>query len=94
MEVKLYQQNKSQFLPNNGRVDTAIWMHHMDANKTYGEKAWQQLKKNVANCIEEVLEATPHKTAALRPPTTHHKKLSKLDELDMRDTAGEVRKNS
>ena len=46
-------------------------MHLMDTNKTYGEKAWQQLDKNAESCIEQVLEATPHKTAAVRPPTTH-----------------------
>ena len=26
-----------QFLPGNGRVDTAVWMHHLDAYKTAGE---------------------------------------------------------
>ena len=26
-----------------------------------------------ASNIEQVLEATPHKPAAIRPPTTHHK---------------------
>ena len=44
----------------------------MDANLTYGDRAWQQLLKNVANNIEQVLEASPHKTAAVRPPITHH----------------------
>ena len=39
----------------------------------YGEKAWQQLHKNDASHIEQVLEATPHKIAAVQPPTTHHK---------------------
>ena len=53
----------------------------------YGEKAWWQLHKNAANNIEQVLEAAPHKSAAVR-------KLSKLDEPDMQDTAGEVRTNS
>ena len=43
---------------------------------------------------EQVLEAAPHKAAAVRPPPTHHKKLSKLDEPDMPDTVGEVRTNS
>ena len=43
------------------RVDTAIWVHHRDANWTYGEKVSRQLHKNVASCIEQVLEATPHK---------------------------------
>ena len=37
----------------------------------YGEKAWQQLHKNAASNIEQVLEATPQKTPAVRPPTTH-----------------------
>ena len=36
-------------------------------------KAWRPWNKNVMSCIEKVLEATPHKTAAVRPPTTHHK---------------------
>ena len=49
-------------------------MHYMEANKTYGEKAWQQLHKNAASNIEQVLEATPYKTAAVGPPTTYHDK--------------------
>ena len=42
---------------------------------------------NSACNIEQVMEVTPHKAAA-----TYHlsRKLSKLDEPDMRDTAGEV----
>ena len=47
-------------------------MHYMDANKTYGEKAWRQLHKNAASNIEQVLEAAVHKAAAVRPLTTHH----------------------
>ena len=47
-------------------------MHYMDANKTAGEKAWRQLHENAASNIEQVLEATHHNTAAIRPPTTHH----------------------
>ena len=38
-----------------------------------GEKAWRQLHKNAASNIEQVQEATLHKTAPIRPPTTHHK---------------------
>ena len=26
-------------MKSSGRVDTAIWMHYMDANKMHGEKA-------------------------------------------------------
>ena len=47
-------------------------MHYMDANKTYGEKAWRQLHKNAASNIEQVLLTAPHKTAAVRPNFTHH----------------------
>ena len=47
-------------------------MHSMDANKTNREKVWQLLHKNAASNIEQVLEATSHKAAAVWPPTTHH----------------------
>ena len=43
----------------------------MDANKTPGEKARRQLHKNAATNIEQVLEATSHKTPTIRPPTSH-----------------------
>ena len=61
-----------QFLPGSGCVDTAVWMHYLDANKTAGEEARQQLHKNVTSNIEQVLEATPHKAPTIRPPTSHH----------------------
>ena len=60
-------------------------MHYMDANKMAGEKARRQLHKNAASNIEQVLEATPHKATYL--PS---RKLSKLDESDTQDTAGEA----
>ena len=47
-------------------------MHHMDANETYGEKAWRQLHRNAVSNIEKVLEAVSHKAAAVRLRTTHH----------------------
>ena len=58
------------------------------------KKAWRQLHKNAASNIEQVLEAASHKEAAVRPPTTHHENLSKLEEPDMWDTAWEVEMNS
>ena len=33
--------------------------------------ARQELHKNAACCLEQILEATPHKTAAIRPSTSH-----------------------
>ena len=43
---------ETQFLPGSGHVDTAVWMHHLNANKTAGEEARQQLHKNVVSNIE------------------------------------------
>ena len=40
--------------------------------KQLEKKAWRQLHKNAASHIEQVLEVAPYKTAAIRPPTTHH----------------------
>ena len=40
--------------------------------------------------IEQILAATPYKAPTIRPPTSHQENLSKLDEPDMQDTAGEA----
>ena len=55
-----------QFLPGSGHIDTAIWGHYMDANKTAGEETWRQLHKNATCNLEQVLAATPHKTPTVR----------------------------
>ena len=62
-----------QFFSSCRRVETATWVHYIDANKTYGEKALRQLHKNAASYIEQDLMATPNKTAAARPPSTYLK---------------------
>ena len=62
-----------QFLPGSGRIDTAVWMHQLDANKTAEEEeARRQLHKNVASNIEQVLVATPHKAPTIGPSASHH----------------------
>ena len=43
----------------------------MYAELAYREKAWRELHKNATSYIEQILEATSHKTAAVRPPTSH-----------------------
>ena len=48
-------------------------MHYMDANKTAGEEARQQLHKIAASNIEQVLVAMPQKTPTIRPLVSHHK---------------------
>ena len=34
MEIRPNRSNETQFLPGSDRIDTAIWMHYMDSNKT------------------------------------------------------------
>ena len=70
MEVRPDRWNETQFLPNNRRVDSAIWMRYMDTNKTAGEKAWRQLLKNATSNTEQVLELYGH-----LPPITKTFKL-------------------
>ena len=65
-----------KFLPGSGRIDTAIWLHYMDSNKTAGEEARRQLHKNAASNLEQVLAATPHKTPTVRPPASYHENYS------------------
>ena len=67
---------ETQFLPGSGHIDTAIWVHYMDANKTAGEEARRQLHKNAAWNLEQVLAATPHKTPTVRPPASYLKNYS------------------
>ena len=38
MEIRPKRLNETQFLPGSGHIDTAIWVHYMDANKTAGEE--------------------------------------------------------
>ena len=54
-----------RFLSSCGCVNVTLWIHHMDTNKTSGEKARWELCKNTAYCFDEILEATPLKIAAV-----------------------------
>ena len=65
-----------QFLPGSGRVDTAVWVHYLGANKPAGEEARRQLHKNAVSNIEQVLAATPYKAPTIRPPASHHENYS------------------
>ena len=69
-------------------------MHHLDANKTHGEKARCELLQNVTRRFEQILKATRHKNSSCMATYLPSNKLSKEDEQDMLGTAGEVRTNS
>ena len=61
-------------------------------HKTYREKAWRQLYKKAASCTSPGSNTPQNSSCTV---TSHpSRKLSKLDEPDMRDTAGEVKTNS
>ena len=62
-------------------------MHYMDTNKTAGQKPWRQLHKEEYRTGPG--DNTPQSCSCT---ATYHlsRKLSKLDEPDMQDTAGEV----
>ena len=47
----------------------------------YGEKAWRQQHSIAASNIVHVLEAAPHKAAAVRPINTHRE--NKLEESEL-----------
>ena len=52
---------KFSFFSSSGRVDTAVWMHYMDINKTLREISWRQLHKNAASNTEKSWKLYPTK---------------------------------
>ena len=46
-------------------------MHHLDAHETHRERTRRESHKNATYYLEQILEATPYKTAAVRPPASH-----------------------
>ena len=65
----------------------------MDSKKTAGEEARRQLHKNAASNLE-VLAVTPPQDTNCTATCLLSRKLFKLDEPDMQDTAGEAGTNS
>ena len=64
-------------------ISSKLWLcqyYCMDAShgryKTHGEKARGELQKNATSYFEQILEATPHETKAVRPLTSHLKNRS------------------
>ena len=72
----IWKSDLTDKIKRSGCVDTAIWMHYLDANKTSGKKARRQLHKNAVSNIGQVLEATPNKIPTIQLPTSHHENYS------------------
>ena len=71
MEIRSLGWNKTEILPSCGRISIAVRLHHLDSNKTIREKTGWDVYKDAARCIKQILEATPYKTAAVWPSTSH-----------------------
>ena len=72
----LTDKMKRSFFQAAVHIDTAVWMHYLDANETAEKKARRQLHKNIESNIEQVLAATLHKAPTIRPPASHHENYS------------------
>ena len=72
MEIRPKRLNETQFLPGSGRIDTAIWMHYMDSNKT----AEKKLDANCTRMLRAILNKswrqhpTRHQLYGHLPPMT------------------------
>ena len=66
----------------------------MDANKTAGEEARRQLHKNATCNLKQVLCGNTPQDTNCTATYPLSRKLFKLDEPDMQDTAGEAGTNS
>ena len=78
------------YLPSSGFIHTAIWMHYMDTNYTYGEKT---LMAATQECCKQYWASLGGSTPQSSSCTaTYHpsRELSKFDKPDIRDNAGEV----
>ena len=58
-------------LPSCSYVGTSVWLHYLDSYETLREKARCKLNKDAICWFEHILEATPNKTAAVQPLTSH-----------------------
>ena len=80
--IKFNLSDKKKRFISDSCVLTTIWMHHMDTNKLQRENAKLELHKNSSCCLEENLEATPRKRAAVLQPasylTNHSSKMNKM----------------
>ena len=73
---------KIGILPSCRRVSTVGWLHHLNFNKTPGEKTGWGLHKDAACCFKQILETSPYKTTVVQPLTAHHSNhLSKMSKI-------------
>ena len=89
MDALSIRWNKTEFLPNGRCVNTTVQMHHMNADQMHCEKAWWKLHENATSYSEQILEATPYETTAVRSLTSHLLNHPNMTNKTCRDTAVE-----
>ena len=94
MEIRPDRWNEAQFLPGSGCIDTAIWMHYMDAN----QNGWRRnLTVTTQECWEQYWTSPGDNTQRYANCTATclpSWKLYRSDEPDTPDTAGEAKTSS
>ena len=53
-------------------VSTTVWLHHLHSNGMLGEKAWRKLHQDAMRCFQQILEASPDKTAVVWSLTSYY----------------------
>ena len=56
---------------SSSRVSTFIWLYHLHFNEMHEKKSRLEQHKNASCYFEQILEAAPHKTAAVRSLTSN-----------------------
>ena len=94
MEIRPDRWNEAQFLPGSSCIDTAIWMHYMDAN----QNGWRRnLTATTQECWEQYWTSPGDNTPRDANCTATYlpsRKLYRSDEPDTPDTAGEAKTSS
>ena len=86
MEAWSIQLNKTRYLQSSGCINTTVWMHHKDAEKTYREKASWELYKKSRAILNKSWKQHPTKQH-LHDHFLLFLKPSKSDEQDMQNIA-------
>ena len=68
---KFNLSDEIEIFPSCDYVSTISWLHHQDSNKVLSEKTRWKLHNNAACYSEQILEAAPHKMAAVRALASH-----------------------
>ena len=64
--IRSLRWNKTRILQSRRGVRTVFWLHYKEFNEVLGDKPKWEPHGDAACYFEQMLEAEPHKTAAVR----------------------------